>query len=284
MEFKGTFKLKNLNKEAGKGISTKFRTRVKIIYLTSCAAYIAAIARQVPVLTGAARASLIWRVKELLDAAVAIDSKIAAELGVMTSIRSIPMTMTDKKTQPHITPKGSGDDEDRLAWKEWLNKQGQNENSWMSDAYVPLIIDVGVGKTYSGKYRVFFEIKDFYLANYDDNSIDSSPWADQFDEYLKDRYHKEKVSVPPYRVGAWNLHMDGRKAFNEMFSRLMKRSGLVLGKEVRQMIDIVGTITKEDKPQTMFNWSAPEMETLSVGLEDLKLPASFGVNDEGWAF
>lgn len=245
MEFKGTFKLKNLNKEAGKGISTKFRTRVKIIYLVSCAAYIAAIARQVPVLTGASRTALVWRVKELLDAAMAIDAKIATDLGIMSSIRSIPMTMTLKKPAQHIVPT-VGFDLNRLKWKRWLNEHGQNENSWMSDAYVPLIIDVGVGKTYSGKYRVFFEIKDFYLANYDDDTILGSRWHDMFWEYLTDVGDADKAQ--DQTLGPWNLHMDGRKAFNEMFTRLMKRSGIGLTKEYRKMVAVVGTITEEEVP------------------------------------
>jgi hypothetical protein len=234
MEFKGTFKLKNLNKEAGKGISTKFRTRVKIIYLTSCAAYLGAVARQVPVLTGGSRSALLWRMNELLRAAVAIDAKVAADLNVLGLIRNIPVTMTDRKEVPHIVPKGSGN-EGREKWKKRLNEEGQNENSWMSDSYVPLIIDVGVGKSYSGKYQVFFEIKDFYLENYDAGNINDSTWSWGEDF--------------PYTIGAWNVHMDGKKAFNEMWRRLMKRSEIDLFQSKTAIRSLTGTTTVVDNDQ-----------------------------------
>jgi hypothetical protein len=256
MEFKGTFKLKNLNKEAGKGISTKFRTRVKIIYLTACAAYLGAVARATPVLTGASRTALIWRMKELLDAAVAIDAKIAAELGVMSSIRSIPMTMTNAKYKPQQVPSpfvkepslpGVAEEKSgREEWRDDLLEEGQTTQSWMSNAYVPLIIDVGVGKTYSGKYRVFFEIKDFYLEHYDAGTIESSEWVFKLKDEEGNIIGNDTYNVPP-----WNLHLDGRKAFREMFSRLMKRSGFN-PKEYTKMIATVGTISEEQLPEAPF--------------------------------
>jgi len=238
MEFKGTFNLKLINRVKGETMRKSFRVRMKLAYLAACAAYIAEIVNQVPVLTGASRAALIWRLKEVIDRAKSIDYNLAMKFQIPQFEDNVQISKTLAKAAPHQYPQ-SGWSGSRELWKQNLHLDGQNEDSWKSDQYVPMIIDTKPGNQYSGKYTFLFAIKDFYLEHYSAGTIDSSPWG--WDEQ-------------PYDVGPWALHIDGQKAFNKEFERVIKESG-VLGlravlpgvpvgtpAEYASLVDIGGTI------------------------------------------
>ena len=255
MEFTGTFNLKLINRQKGEGMRQSFRTTMKVIYLGSCAAYIAAIARQVPVLTGASRTALMWRVHELVQFAQSIDASATQKLNLKNIGRDISLTMTNpKRSENHVPTSFSGGESKREQWRDYLISEGQTAESWTSDQYVPLIISVSKGNRYSGNYQVFFAIKDFYLEHYDAGTIDSSIWHDKFIQYLEDT--DQNTSIPEYPLGPWNLHLAGRRAFNRTFRRFIKQSGVInfrdlltsipkgLPTDYRKQVSLFGTVSE----------------------------------------
>jgi hypothetical protein len=245
MEFNGTFNLKLINRIKGETMRQSFRAQMKVIYLGACAAYIAEIARQVPVLTGASRSALLWRVIEIINAAKTVDASTTSRLGISNLSTQINLTNTLAKQTAHSYP-SPGWTPSREKWKQTLLASGQTADSWMSDTYVPMIIDVGVGNQYMGRYKFHFEIKDFYLEHYDAGTINSSEWS------FGEEY--------PYGVGPWNLHQDGQQVFNEIFEKLMKTSG-VLGlravlpgipigapEQYLEQVEAVGALGEEEVP------------------------------------
>lgn len=203
MKFEGTFTLKLINRRRGEIIQKRFRSTMKVIYLGACVAYIAEVAKQVPVLTGAARSAILWRLKQVITAAQKIDAELVSRLQIENMSDEITMSKTIAKVTPHQYPQ-IGWTNFREQWSQHLLQSGQTIQSWMSDNYVPMLINVGVGNQYFGRYKFFFAIKDFYLERYDVGTIMSST----------------------YNVGAWELHKDGMQAFDKMFNQLFHLSGV----------------------------------------------------------
>ena len=208
MEFKGTFRLKLINRNKGEIMRQSFRKNMKLIYLGACCAYLSEIIKQVPVLTGASRTAIAWRLDQLILKAQQIDAALTTKFGIANDL---VMGNTLRKTAPHVYPEFGWNDK-REKWKQSLLANGQTENSWLSNEYVPMIVDMGTGNQVSGKYKFFFAIQNFYLEHYDNGTINDSSWSWGADF--------------PYLTGAWELSKDGQLAFNEEFNRLFNLSGV----------------------------------------------------------
>lgn len=263
MEFKGSFNLRLVNRLKGEKMRSEFRMRMKIIYLGACCAYIAEVARQTPVLTGASRSALLWRVKELKDRASALNTAITKQLNIDQIGADITISMTNQKEAPGRVPKpftplknlnGEETYSEREQWRDYLQMDGQSINSWMSNTFVPLIVNIGTGNAVSGRFTMFFSIKDFYLENYDAGTIEGSVWNEEFLEYIEMKHPGKKIR--PYEW-AWNLHLDGMKVFNTAFEQLMRASNVA---SMRNMLIGIPTDIAQYQKQVV---SAGSVATIS---------------------
>ena len=131
MNFQGTFQLKLINRQKGETMRQDFRALMKVIYLGACAAYLAEVIRQVPVLTGASRTALLWRLKEIIQKAKEINPTIASRLQIPNILSNLRVTGTLAKSSPHSYP-NEGWNESREKWKRALQKD-ESINLWDED-------------------------------------------------------------------------------------------------------------------------------------------------------
>jgi hypothetical protein len=206
MDVSGQFNLKLINRRRGETIQEYYRANMKIIFLCACAAFIAEIVKQVPVLTGASRTALIQRVKDIIQKAQSVNPALAGKLGINNLLNDLTIEKTLAKKIPGEYPQ-KGWSYYREKWKQEILASGQSELSWMSDMYIPLIVNVGHGNQYYSKFFFNLGIHNFYLEEYNEGMEGTSDW--------------------PYMVGPWNLQNDGKVAFNKMFEELIQKSGVL---------------------------------------------------------
>jgi hypothetical protein len=202
---------------------------MKLIYIGACCAYISEIIKQTPVLTGASRTAMLWRLNELIAKAQQLDATLTTRFGIDKSNTNISLTPTLHKI-PHQYP-SVGSTPFRDSWRTLVLESGQSIDDWISEEYVPMLINVGIGNAVSGKYTFHFGIKlgsekvrhepfgisqnktgGWYMDYYDEGSINDH--TDKFDIW------------GDYNIGPWELHKDGQLAFNREFNRLFNLSGV----------------------------------------------------------
>lgn len=230
MEFNGTFNLKLINRIKGETMRQSFRVQMKVIYLGACAAYLEEIVKQLPVLTGASRTAVLWRTQEIVKKAQALNASFAQRLGVDKIGSGISLSPTLHKT-PHQYPT-PGSTAFRDYWRTQVLESGQDINDWLSDAYIPMLINTGSGNQYAGKYTFNVGInvgsERTRHAPFGHAGNESGGWYIEYYDEGSINTHTDKFDIwGEYGIGPWNLHQDGQRAFNAAFIKFMKVSGVI---------------------------------------------------------
>lgn len=200
MDFQGSFGAKLLSEKGAKELTKLYRKRAKAIFIASCIDFLLEVARQTPVLTGAARDAILWRAEEAAEELKQVAPDLARKWGYNNVRNLVSMEHTLAKYTPHVYPTAGEGNASRQNWRAYLEAQGQGPGSFSSEAYVPMILQAGTrgSNQYVAKLVFHLGLQGWYLEQYNTGTIPD------------ENYH----------VPAWELQKDGFKAFQVRFAEL----------------------------------------------------------------